>query len=104
MRLSPRSNLARTLLVLAGLLIASQVFSYLTILNYALLPSIKQFNSVLAYEISVMRDEGMATLGDDNVSLEQTFRRELLAKLGCHCISAMCQISLKSLTGGCPLI
>lgn len=82
MRFSPRSNFARTLVVMAGLLIASQIFSYLTILNYALLPSIKQFNKILAHEIQVMMDEDM-TLSDGKVyHLDEGLRRQLLEKLG----------------------
>ncbi|SKA51910.1 two-component system sensor histidine kinase EnvZ [Enterovibrio nigricans] len=82
MRFSPRSNFARTLVVLAGLLIASQIFSYLTILNYALLPSIKQFNKILAHEISVILEDNV-TLGDGKVyHLDEALRRQLLAKLG----------------------
>ncbi|WP_028025816.1 two-component system sensor histidine kinase EnvZ [Enterovibrio calviensis] len=82
MRFSPRSNFARTLVVMAGLLIASQIFSYLTILNYALLPSIKQFNKILAHEIQVMLNEDM-TLSDGKVyHLDEELRRQLLEKLG----------------------
>ncbi|MDD1793531.1 two-component system sensor histidine kinase EnvZ [Enterovibrio makurazakiensis] len=82
MRFSPRSNFARTLVVMAGLLIASQIFSYLTILNYALLPSIKQFNKILAHEIQVMLNEDM-TLSDGKVyHLDENLRRQLLEKLG----------------------
>ncbi|MEZ8141221.1 two-component system sensor histidine kinase EnvZ [Enterovibrio norvegicus FF-33] len=82
MRFSPRSNFARTLVVLAGLLIASQIFSYLTILNYALLPSIKQFNKILAHEISVMLEDNV-TLADGEVyHMDELLRRQLLAKLG----------------------
>jgi hypothetical protein len=57
MRMSLRTNFARTLFILAGLLIASQVFSYLTIVNYALLPSLQQFNKILAFEVRLMLEE-----------------------------------------------
>ncbi len=82
MRFSPRSNFARTLVVMAGLLIASQIFSYLIILNYALLPSIKQFNKILAHEITVMLEDNV-TLSDGKVyHMDELLRRQLLAKLG----------------------
>lgn len=82
MRFSPRSNFARTLVVMAGLLIASQIFSYLIILNYALLPSIKQFNKILAHEITVMLDDNV-TLSDGKVyHMDELLRRQLLAQLG----------------------
>ncbi|PML79755.1 two-component system sensor histidine kinase EnvZ [Enterovibrio norvegicus] len=82
MRFSPRSNFARTLVVLAGLLIASQIFSYLTILNYALLPSIKQFNKILAHEISVMLEDDVTLADGEIYHMDELLRRQLLAKLG----------------------
>ncbi|CZF84415.1 Osmolarity sensor protein EnvZ [Grimontia celer] len=82
MRFSPRSNFARTLVVLAGLLIASQIFSYLTILNYALLPSIKQFNKILAHEIQVMLDDNLLLSNGKVYHMDELLRRQLLEKLG----------------------
>ncbi|KKD58188.1 osmolarity sensor protein [Grimontia sp. AD028] len=82
MRFSPRSNFARTLVVLAGLLIASQIFSYLTILNYALLPSIKQFNKILAHEIEVMLDDDLLLSNGKVYHMDELLRRQLLEKLG----------------------
>ena len=82
MRFSPRSNFARTLVVLAGLLIASQIFSYLTILNYALLPSIKQFNKILAHEIEVMLGDDLLLANGKVYDMDELLRRQLLEKLG----------------------
>ncbi|CZF82869.1 two-component system sensor histidine kinase EnvZ [Grimontia marina] len=82
MRFSPRSNFARTLVVLAGLLIASQIFSYLTVLNYALLPSIKQFNKILAHEIEVMLDDDLLLSNGKVYHMDELLRRQLLEKLG----------------------
>lgn len=82
MRVLPRSNLARTFLVLAGLLIASQIFSFITILNYALLPSIKQFNTILAYEVSVMMKEDLMLENGKIYQQNEILRRQLLSRLG----------------------
>ncbi len=65
MRMSPRSTFTRTLILLAGLLIASQIFSYLAVLNYALLPSLQQFNRILAYEVRLMLEDDVE-LADGN--------------------------------------
>lgn len=82
MRLSFRSNFSRTLLILTGLLMLSQIFSYRNVLNYALLPAIKQFNNTLSQDILVLvKDE--IILADGSVyQLNDTLRSQLLAKLG----------------------
>ncbi|PSU49806.1 two-component system sensor histidine kinase EnvZ [Photobacterium frigidiphilum] len=84
MRISPRSTFTRTLVLLSGLLIASQIFSYLTVLNYALLPSLQQFNRIIAYEVRLMLQEDLDLDLDDGeiFHLEQPVRRQLLAQLG----------------------
>ncbi|MGF1789095.1 two-component system sensor histidine kinase EnvZ [Photobacterium profundum] len=82
MRISPRSTFTRTLVLLSGLLIASQVFSYLTVLNYALLPSLQQFNRIIAYEVRLMLKEDLDLDDGETFHLEQPVRRQLLAQLG----------------------
>lgn len=82
MRLSPKSTFARTLILLAGLLIASQIFSYLTIVNYALLPSIQQFNRILAYEVKLMLKEDIKMADGQTIYLDRPIRRKLLEELG----------------------
>lgn len=82
MRMSPRSTFTRTLVLLSGLLIASQVFSYLTVLNYALLPSLQQFNRIIAYEVRLMLKEDLDLDDGEIFHLEQPVRRQLLAQLG----------------------
>ncbi|WP_318466774.1 two-component system sensor histidine kinase EnvZ [Photobacterium leiognathi] len=82
MRLSPKSTFGRTLILLAGLLIASQIFSYLTIVNYALLPSIQQFNRILSYEVKLMLNDELAMPDDQCVHLDRPLRRKLLEELG----------------------
>lgn len=51
LRFSPRSSFARTLLLIVTLLFVSLVTTYLVVLNFAILPSLQQFNKVLAYEV-----------------------------------------------------
>lgn len=82
MRLSPKSTFARTLILLAGLLISSQIFSYLTIVNYALLPSIQQFNRILAYEVKLMLKEDIKMADGQTIYLDRPIRRKLLEELG----------------------
>ena len=54
MRFSPRSSFARTLLLIVPLLFVSLVTTYLVVLNFAILPSLQQFNKVLAYEVRML--------------------------------------------------
>ncbi|OOF00921.1 two-component system sensor histidine kinase EnvZ [Salinivibrio sp. MA351] len=82
MRMSPRTSFARTLLILAGLLIASQVFSYLTIVNYALLPSLQQFNKILAFEVRLMLEEDWYLKDGEVLHLGEPVRRQLLEQIG----------------------
>lgn len=53
-RFSPRSSFARTLLLIVTLLFVSLVTTYLVVLNFAILPSLQQFNKVLAYEVRML--------------------------------------------------
>ncbi|MCW8329558.1 two-component system sensor histidine kinase EnvZ [Photobacterium sp. SDRW27] len=82
MRMSPRSTFTRTLILLAGLLIASQIFSYLAVLNYALLPSLQQFNRILAYEVRLMLKEDVELADGKMFHLDPPVRRQLLEQLG----------------------
>ncbi|PSW19304.1 two-component system sensor histidine kinase EnvZ [Photobacterium sanctipauli] len=82
MRLSPRSTFTRTLILLAGLLISSQIFSYLAVLNYALLPSLQQFNRILAYEVRLMLKEDVQLADGQSFHLDTPLRRQLLEQLG----------------------
>lgn len=52
-----RSSLTQSILLLMVLLIASQVYSYYAVFNYALLPSLQQFNKILGHEINLMLDD-----------------------------------------------
>lgn len=63
-----------------SLLIASQIYSYYAVFNYALLPSLQQFNKILAHEISLMLDD----TSNPNVSSEMDalLKRRVLEQLG----------------------
>ncbi len=75
-----RSSRSQTVFFLVVLLIASQVLSYLIMFNYALLPSLKQFNRILSHEVKLMLDEDK--MQQDNNDNDRPFRRELLSELG----------------------
>lgn len=77
-----KSTFARTLLLLASLLIASQIFSYLAVFNYALLPSLQQFNRILAYEVRLMLSEDVTLEDGHSIYLDKPLRRQLLEQLG----------------------
>ncbi|KOY99192.1 osmolarity sensor protein [Vibrio cholerae O1 biovar El Tor] len=61
-----RSSFTQSILLFFSLLIASQIYSYYAVFNYALLPSLQQFNKILAHEISLMLDD----TSNPNVSSE----------------------------------
>ncbi|HAS4306108.1 TPA: two-component system sensor histidine kinase EnvZ [Vibrio cholerae] len=75
-----RSSFTQSILLFFSLLIASQIYSYYTVFNYALLPSLQQFNKILAHEISLMLDD----TSNPNVSSEMDalLKRRVLEQLG----------------------
>ncbi|WP_261816451.1 ATP-binding protein [Vibrio gallicus] len=82
-----RSSITQTIIGFMVLLIASQVFSYFVILNYALLPSLKQFNRILSYEISLISEENaqMKKEAERGIPEDQRLaplRQALLVRLG----------------------
>ena len=62
-RFSPRSSFARTLLLIVTLLFVSLVTTYLVVLNFAILPSLQQFNKVLAYEVRMLMTDKLHPAG-----------------------------------------
>lgn len=72
-----RRSRTQTLVFLMGTLIASQIFSYLIIFNYALKPSLQQFNQILSYEVRLMLDDDAFNAQD-----EMPLRRKVLEDLG----------------------
>lgn len=75
-----RSSFTQSILLFFSLLIASQIYSYYAVFNYALLPSLQQFNKILAHEISLMLDD----ISNPNVSSEMDalLKRRVLEQLG----------------------
>lgn len=75
-----RSSFIQSILLFFSLLIASQIYSYYAVFNYALLPSLQQFNKILAHEISLMLDD----TSNPNVSSEMDalLKRRVLEQLG----------------------
>ncbi|MDV7105496.1 two-component system sensor histidine kinase EnvZ [Vibrio sp. TH_r3] len=75
-----RSSHTQTVILFILVLLASQAYSYFAIFNYALLPSLQQFNRILAHEINLILDD-RAEL-ETGEYLQAPSRRRLLDKLG----------------------
>jgi len=75
-----RSSFTQSILIFLTLLIASQVYSYYAVFNYALMPSLQQFNKILGHEINLMLDDSDALDGD--LEMDSLMRRRVLEQLG----------------------
>ncbi len=75
-----RSSFTQSILLFLTLLIGSQIYSYYAVFNYALLPSLQQFNKILSHEINLMLKEPLDQEGDLNMNALQ--RRQVLEQLG----------------------
>ena len=75
-----RSSFTQSILLFLSLLIASQVYSYYAVFNYALMPSLKQFNKILSHEINLMLDDTVNQ--DSGVPMAALLRRRVLEQLG----------------------
>ncbi|MGF1698072.1 two-component system sensor histidine kinase EnvZ [Vibrio kyushuensis] len=75
-----RSSFTQTILLFLTLLIASQVYSYYAVFNYALMPSLQQFNKIIGHEIRLMLDESNGGLED--LEMDAPLRRRVLEQLG----------------------
>ncbi len=60
----------------------AKFFSYLTIVNYALLPSLQQFNKILAFEVRLMLEEDWYLKDGEVLHLGEPVRRQLLEQIG----------------------
>lgn len=80
--LSPRSSFARTLLLIVALLFISLVTTYLVVLNFAILPSLQQFNKVLAYEVRMLMTDKLQLEDGTELTMPPEFRREIYRELG----------------------
>ncbi|EGR3976305.1 two-component system sensor histidine kinase EnvZ [Vibrio cholerae] len=75
-----RSSFTQSILLFFSLLIASQIYSYYAVFNYALLPSLQQFNKILAHEISLMLDD--TSNPDVSSEMDALLKRRVLEQLG----------------------
>ncbi|HBA8456532.1 TPA: two-component system sensor histidine kinase EnvZ, partial [Escherichia coli] len=82
LRFSPRSSFARTLLLIVTLLFVSLVTTYLVVLNFAILPSLQQFNKVLAYEVRMLMTDRLQLEDGTLLEVPPAFRREIYRELG----------------------
>ncbi|EHK7543082.1 two-component system sensor histidine kinase EnvZ [Vibrio cholerae] len=75
-----RSSFTQSILLFFSLLIASQIYSYYAVFNYALLPSLQQFNKILAHEISLMLDD--TSNPEVSSEMDALLKRRVLDQLG----------------------
>ncbi|KOO16027.1 osmolarity sensor protein [Vibrio xuii] len=75
-----RSSFTQSILIFLTLLIASQVYSYYAVFNYALMPSLQQFNKILGHEINLMLDDSKVM--NDELEMDAPLRRRVLEQLG----------------------
>lgn len=81
-RFPPRSSVARTLLLIVTLLFISLVTTYFVVLNFAILPSIQQFNKVLAYEVRMMMTDRLKLADGTYLIIPSQFQQEMYRELG----------------------
>lgn len=75
-----RSSFTQSIIIFLTLLIASQVYSYYAVFNYALMPSLQQFNKILGHEINLMLDDSAQL--EDGLAMDAPLRRRVLEQLG----------------------
>ncbi|ENM5750240.1 two-component system sensor histidine kinase EnvZ [Vibrio mimicus] len=80
-----RSSFTQSILLFCSLLIASQIYSYYAVFNYALLPSLQQFNKILAHEISLMLDDTSNL--EVSSEMDALLKRRVLEQLGVTILS-----------------
>ncbi|MBK5074309.1 two-component system sensor histidine kinase EnvZ [Budviciaceae bacterium CWB-B4] len=81
-RFPPRSAVARTLLLIVSLLFISLVTTYFVVLNFAILPSIQQFNKVLAYEVRMLMTDRLKLEDGTYLIIPPQFQQEMYRELG----------------------
>ncbi|NRN27762.1 two-component system sensor histidine kinase EnvZ [Photorhabdus heterorhabditis] len=82
LRFSPRSTFTRTLFLVMAMLFISLVSSYLFIVNFVIMPSLQQFNKVLAYEVRTLMAEKLKLEDGSFLVLSPVVRREIYQELG----------------------
>ena len=71
-----RSSFTQSIVLFLTLLVASQIFSYYAVFNYALMPSLQQFNKILAHELNLVLDQR------HDIEIEAPMRQRVLEQLG----------------------
>lgn len=79
MRIKIRSTFTQSILLFLSLLIASQLYSFYAVFNYALMPSLQQFNKILGHEINLMLDD---SIRHNHIALDAPQRQRVLEQLG----------------------
>ncbi|WP_114785872.1 two-component system sensor histidine kinase EnvZ [Vibrio tetraodonis] len=74
------SSFTQSIFIFFTLLIASQIYSYYAVFNYALMPSMQQFNKILGHEISLMLDD--SANAEHQLQMDAPLRRRVLEQLG----------------------
>ncbi|CAM3724201.1 two-component system sensor histidine kinase EnvZ [Vibrio aquimaris] len=74
------SSFTQSIFIFFTLLIASQIYSYYAVFNYALMPSLQQFNKILGHEISLMLDD--SANAEHQLQIDAPLRRRVLEQLG----------------------
>ncbi|NIY83371.1 two-component system sensor histidine kinase EnvZ [Vibrio hepatarius] len=75
-----RSSFTQSIFIFLTLLIASQVYSYYAVFNYAVMPSLQQFNKILGHEINLMLSDSVNL--EDGLEMDGPLRRRVLEQLG----------------------
>lgn len=82
LRFSRRSTFSRSLFLFVALLFASLVTSYMVVLNFVVMPSLQQFNKVLAYEVRTLMTENMVLQDGTTVRVSPELRKKIYNELG----------------------
>lgn len=77
-----RSSFAQTLLLIVILLFTSLGTTYLVIFNFAILPTLQQFNKLLAYDIQLLMTDNLEQADGTLVELPLAFRADMHRELG----------------------
>lgn len=79
---SLRSSFAQTLLLIIILLFTSLGTTYLVILNFAILPTLQQFNKLLAYDVRLLMTDKLEQDDGSLVEIPMAFRTRMHRELG----------------------
>lgn len=65
--------------------------TYLVVLNFAILPSLQQFNKVLAYEVRMLMTDKLQLEDGTQLVVPPAFRREIHRELGISLLQRGCR-------------